>query len=39
MESLAQDASIAVRTKVRKALEILDDEKKEIPPNWIKARK
>jgi HEAT repeat protein len=39
IKTLELDESIAIRTKVKKALEILGDEKKGIPPNWIKARK
>ncbi len=38
IKTLAQDKSVAIRTTVEKVLEVLNDEGKTIPSNWIKAR-
>ncbi|WXG42053.1 MAG: hypothetical protein WED07_15040 [Candidatus Freyarchaeum deiterrae] len=36
IKTFQNDKSIAIRTKVAKALRILENENEQIPPNWIK---
>jgi HEAT repeat protein len=39
IKTLEKGDSVAIRTRVKKALEILGDDKKGIPLSWIKAQK